>query len=274
MKDNYERSSKSYLTRRTPAIIRLDGKSFHTFTRNLEKPFDESLRWCFCVSVYEMMNKFGIQGAKVAYTQSDEVSILLTDYDRLNTCAWFDGNIQKIASVSASIFTACFNKWFAFYFKYELNSEISLATFDARVFNIPKEEITNYFLWRQIDWHRNSVSMLAQNRYSHKSLQGLNVEQMKQKLEDDNIIWENLYPYWKHGSYIFNNSILKGCNIYSFDMHNFREYFNQFGYPIEEADPNLNTTPYTTSYQIPDESSNDVYVSKVPPVTNKNIFMS
>ena len=108
MKDNYESRSHTFLTRRTPVIIRLDGKAFHTYTRNLEKPFDEGL-----IEDMQLTAKYlceNIQGAKCAYVQSDEISILLTDYDKLDTKAWFDYNVQKMCSISASLATGKFNQ--------------------------------------------------------------------------------------------------------------------------------------------------------------------
>lgn len=138
MKENYEDRYRFKLTRRMPVIIRLDGKAFHTLTRDCMKPFDNSFN-CAIVetSIYLLKN---IQGAKCAYIQSDEISILLTDFDRLTTNAWFDYNIQKMVSVSASMASVIFSSLWHRH-----------GYFDSRVFNIPKEEICNYFIWRQLD---------------------------------------------------------------------------------------------------------------------------
>lgn len=189
MKSNYENRSKTYLTRRTPVIIRLDGKAFHTFTRGMKKPYDE----IFHNTMNDTMKYLceNIQGCKLGYTQSDEITLLLTDYDTLSTDAWFDYNVQKICSVSASMATMAFNQYFALnYKKYEeyaynelkinapeifycdsIRNKLHSAMFDSRCFNIPEEEVTNCLIWRQNDATRNAIQMLGQCNFSHKELQ-------------------------------------------------------------------------------------------------------
>ena len=150
---NYEGVSKTYLVRRMPVIIRLDGKAFHTFTKGFDKPFDN----LFMSTMQETCKALckEVQGCKIAYTQSDEISLLITDYDALNTSAWFDDQIQKMVSVSASIATLAFNK--TFYelcmqlsvddtekFKKTYQSKMFTAKFDSRAFNLPKEDVCNY----------------------------------------------------------------------------------------------------------------------------------
>jgi len=151
MKNNYEDRYRFKLTRRMPVIIRLDGKAFHTLTRNCQKPFDDLFNNAMIFVMSHLLGEF--QGAKCGYQQSDEISILLTDFDALQTEAWFDYNIQKIASVSAGYASA----WFTSHY---LNDG-EIAVFDSRVFNIPKEEVCNYFIWRQKDWLRNSIQMIG-----------------------------------------------------------------------------------------------------------------
>ena len=168
IKTQYENRTRILLPRRTYTIIRLDGKAFHTYTRGLKKPFDEQLFEDMDDAIIEMMSQ--IQGAQFAYTKSDEISVLVTDFDKPNTDAWFDGNIQKITSVAASIITAEFNKlrWKRDYeFCRNAGLELSLenrkvlkidwtkiptAYFDARTFTIPdRTEVMNYFVWRNQD---------------------------------------------------------------------------------------------------------------------------
>ena len=190
MKENYENRSKTYLVRRMPVIIRLDGKAFHTFTRGMKKPYDEIFHNTMNATMKYLCEN--IQGCKLGYTQSDEITLLLTDYDTLTTDAWFDNNVQKICSVSASMATMAFNKFFAH--EYEdynvshpedwegvigeesygmtLYKKLDCAMFDARCFNIPEEEVTNCFIWRQQDATRNAIQMLGQCNFSHKELQG------------------------------------------------------------------------------------------------------
>ena len=190
MKNNYENRAKTYLTRRMPVIIRLDGKAFHTFTKGLKKPYDEIFHNTMNATMKYLCEN--IQGCKLGYTQSDEITLLLTDYDTLDTDAWFDNNVQKICSVSASMATMAFNQYFALNYKaYEeyVHNELKLnakevfycdsirhklhsAMFDSRCFNIPEDEVTNCFIWRQQDATRNAIQMLGQCNFSHKELHG------------------------------------------------------------------------------------------------------
>lgn len=157
----YENVSRYHLTRRTPVIIRVDGKSFHTFLKSTNKPFDDHFIGCMQKAAVYLSNR--MQGFKFGYIQSDEASFLLTDYDNLDTQGWFDYNLSKMVSISAAIMSVAFNVTYSN--KWELP-----AFFDSRVFNIPKEEVANYFLWRAKDWQRNSLSMYARNFFSHKQL--------------------------------------------------------------------------------------------------------
>ena len=189
MKKNYEDRNRTFLTRRTPVILRLDGKAFHTLTRGYDKPFDENFYQCMVETMRKVFNS--IQGAKVAYYQSDEISILITDFDRLTTEAWFDYNVQKMVSISASIASVVFSKLFERY-----------ALFDSRVFNIPRSEVANYFVWRQNDWTRNSIQMLAQAHYSHKELHKKGQADMHEMLYEKGINWAHLESKWKNGTFI------------------------------------------------------------------------
>lgn len=191
MKENYENRSKTYLVRRTPVIIRLDGKAFHTFTKGMKKPYDEIFHNAMNATMKYLCEN--IQGCKLGYTQSDEITLLLTDYDTLDTDAWFDNNVQKICSVSASMATMAFNKYLRDFSRdtlrrinncftctmeedrYATALENALdkgAMFDSRCFNIPEDEVVNCFIWRQQDATRNAIQMLGQCNFSHKELQG------------------------------------------------------------------------------------------------------
>ena len=199
MKHNYENRSRFYLTRRTPVIMRLDGRAFHTFTRNAQKPYDELFSKCMNFTALFLCSE--IQGAKCAYIQSDEISILITDFDKLTTEAWFDYNIQKMTSISAGLASVYFFKEIGS--PIDFRKEISLPVFDSRVFNLPKEEVCNYFIWRQIDWVRNSLQMLAQSNFSHKELQNKNSQDLHEMLYAKNINWANLEPKWKNGTFYY-----------------------------------------------------------------------
>ena len=233
MKENYENRAKTYLTRRMPVILRLDGCHFKNFCKKMKKPYDQTF-----AMIMQQTTKYlceNIQGVKLGYTQSDEISLLLVDYDNLDTDAWYDYNVQKLCSVSASMATVFFNNFINQYcdtdydekrytsnakeFKEAIAHE-ALPTFDSRCFNIPKEEVCNYFIWRQMDAIRNSKASLAQAFYSQKELNNLSAEQMIEKVKaEKNIDWYKLEGEQKWGtvvikpSYIgadFDNSISEG----------------------------------------------------------------
>ena len=199
----YEGVTRNYLMRRNPVIIRVDGKAFHTFTKGFNRPFDEVLIQTMWDTTVELCKN--IQGAKIGYVQSDEISILITDYEKVETNAWFDNNLLKMCSISASIATMAFNKAFSGHvmdfgynccedfgkrFKSENDEliyntylkKINSAIFDSRVFQLPKEEVCNYFIWRQQDATRNSIQMLGQANFSHKELHGCSCNVIQEKL--------------------------------------------------------------------------------------------
>ena len=228
MKSFYEEIPKTKLMRRTPVIIRIDGKAFHTFTKNFERPFDE----VFIQSMQDTAKYLcgNIQGAVLSYQQSDEISLLLIDYKKLNSAAWFDYEVQKMCSIAASMATAAFNEAFSknaeqylfeSYFKRRSNefeyrslrfepdprsavykkALIDKPMFDARCFNIPKEEVTNYFYWRQLDASRNSIQMVGQANFSHKKMQGKSNSEIQDMLMAQKGINWNDYPiHQKRGS--------------------------------------------------------------------------
>jgi len=209
---NYENVTRNHLIRRVPVIIRIDGKAFHSFTKGFQRPFDEIL-----ISTMQQTAKYfceNIQGCKLAYTQSDEITLLLTDYETIGTQGWFDYNIQKIVSVSASMATLAFNKIFRnIYDEIDLENisdyvdiyrkRIGNAMFDSRVFNIPKEEACNCFIWRQQDCTRNAIEMVGRNYFSHKELHKVNCNQIQEKLfQEKGINFNDLPTYQKRGSCI------------------------------------------------------------------------
>ena len=212
IKENYENRTRYFVPRRTYTIIRLDGKVFHTYTKKLLKPFDHYLYKDMDSAIIAMLPH--IQGAVFAYTQSDEISVLVTDFATDNTSAWFDGNIQKMASVSSSIITAEFNRLRLIRNVYgnDLHGVINVmslttsAYFDSRVFTIPdRTEVMNYFIWRGNDCSRNSISMLAQSEFSHKELQGKSTSEMIEMLKKHNggaFNWDSLNQDLKFGRLI------------------------------------------------------------------------
>lgn len=221
MKAFYEEIPKTKLMRRTPVVIRIDGKAFHTFTKGFKRPFDDVL-----IKTMQETAKYlceNIQGCQLAYTQSDEISLLLIDYQRFETSAWFDYEIQKICSISASMATMAFNKIFRdivgeLHIKGALEEDYSCvlykaaqkgAMFDSRVFNIPKEEVTNYFYWRQLDASRNSIQVVGQANFRHKELQYKSCNDIQDMLmTQKGINWNDLPTYQKRGSCVVRNRIV------------------------------------------------------------------
>lgn len=199
MKEQYENRTRYSLPRRTYTILRLDGKAFHTYTKGLERPFDKDFSDAMCVATQALCNE--LQGVKLGYTQSDEISLLLTDFDRIDTHAWFDGNIQKMASVAASIATVAFNA------NRNKQGYAKPAYFDARVFTIPDQvEVMNYFIWRQKDCVRNSISMAAHSVYSHKELHNKNSADMQEMLFQKGINWNDYDSRFKRGAISFKET--------------------------------------------------------------------
>lgn len=225
MKEFYEAVPKIKLMRRTPVAIRIDGKAFHTFTKGFAKPFDNIL----IKSMQETMQYMceHIQGCVLGYTQSDEITLILVDYKKLTTNAWFDYEVQKMCSISASMATMAFNRFFADNVRdYDLrwknglipqsveiiqqhNDYMSVlqgailkgAMFDARCFNIPKEEVTNLIYWRQLDASRNSIQMLGQAYFSHNELHNKTCSNIQDMLmEQKGINWNDLPIQRKRGS--------------------------------------------------------------------------
>jgi len=214
MKENYENRSKTYLTRRVPVIMRLDGRAFHSFTKQMRKPFDDILVKTMQDTMLDLCKN--VQGCVLGYTQSDEITLVLVDYKTLESEAWFDYQVQKIVSIGASIATLSFNKHFAENvaemtgntdeFK-AYAKKLGQAMFDARAFNIPKEEVCNCVLWRQMDAERNSVQMVAQANFSHKELQGKSCNELQDMLMlQKGINWNNFPTYLKRGSCAVRNN--------------------------------------------------------------------
>lgn len=185
MKASYEHRTRTYLPRRTYTIVRVDGKAFHSYCRGLARPFDATFAEDMDLTAKALCEE--MQGACLAFVQSDEISVLLTDFGKDDTEAWFDGNLQKIVSIAASCATATLNQL-------RYHDVQKLAMFDARAFTIPDPvEVENYFIWRQQDATRNSISMAAQAKFSPKELHGQDSGAMQEMLFAKGINW-NDYP--------------------------------------------------------------------------------
>lgn len=228
MKKNYENRSKLFLYRRMPVILRLDGVAFHTFTRGFVKPFDKRLLETMQETTLALCEN--IQGCVFGYTQSDEITLVLVDYNTIITNAWYDYQVEKMCSVSAAMATLYFNRIFRrkiheftnkhhgvltdvkTYGEELVNSVDKLlksynraieqgALFDSRCFNIPISEVCNCILWREKDAERNSINGLGQSMFSHKELQNKNTRQVQDMLfEKYGINWNNLATVEKRGT--------------------------------------------------------------------------
>jgi tRNA(His) guanylyltransferase len=179
----YERVTQTVLPRRTYCLIRADGRAFHSYLRGAEKPYDhgfiadmDAVAQALCAE---------ISGAVFGFVQSDEISVLVTDFAAPGTQPWFGGEVQKIVSTSAAVATAALCA----------RRPGRPATFDSRAFTIADPiEVANYFLWRQRDCVRNSITMAAQAQFSHKRLHGVNTGQMQEMLWAEKGINWNDYP--------------------------------------------------------------------------------
>ena len=228
MKEFYEQVPKTRLVRRMPVAIRIDGKAFHSFTKGFERPFDDVL-----IRSMQETTKYlceNIQGCVLGYTQSDEITLILIDYKNLNSSAWFDYEVQKMCSISASMTTMAFNRFFANNCREWFNSvpfedlckpteEVDRlysaytkafekgAMFDARCFNIPKEEVANLIYWRQLDATRNSIQMVGQANFSHKELHGKSCNMIQDMLhEQKGINWNDFPTHKKRGSCVIKST--------------------------------------------------------------------
>ena len=220
MKD-YEFRNQYFLQRRTPVAIRVDGKAFHTFTKGFEKPFDEVLGRAMRATMKYLCEN--IQGCVLGYCQSDEITLILIDYKKLNSDAWFGYRTDKMCSIAASMATMAFNKFFYeavqdWYWEDPLVTNLKLpskenlkeiytkaldkgAMFDARVFNIPKEEVANLIYWRQLDATRNSIQMVGQANFSHNELQNKSCNVIQEMLfQKKDINWNDFPTHLKRGA--------------------------------------------------------------------------
>jgi len=222
MKENYEQAFKSYLPKRMPVIIRLDGKSFHTLTRTLNKPYDENFIYMMQQTALYLCKN--VQNCIAAYVQSDEISLLLHNYKKLDTQSWFGNEVQKMVSISAALASSYFTELY-----YEAYGNFNTICFDSRAFVLPEAEVNNYFYWRYQDWVRNSIQMLAQSLYSHKELHKKNSADLHEMCFQKGYNWAELKPHLKNGTcyYLKNEYALGGNAITSkewvtltdFDFH-------------------------------------------------------
>lgn len=195
MKRDYEDALRVTLPRRTYVIVRIDGKGFHTFTRRLDRPYSHPLADALDQAALYLCQE--MIGCRFGYGQSDEYSFLLTDFDRNDAPLWFDGNVQKMVSVAASMFTSMFMRAFP---------SANLPAFDARVMVIgQRSEVADYFLWRQLDASANSLNMLASAHYSHAELVEKSTAEKHELLHVKGINWAKQPADFKRGRVVRRN---------------------------------------------------------------------
>ena len=233
IKEFYENRAKTKLIRRMPVMIRLDGRAFHTYTRGFVKPFDKRLNEAMQETTLELCKN--IQGCVFGYTQSDEITLILVDYNDIDVSAWYDYETQKICSVAASMATLYFNRIFHnkvrefsnehykamtdpktygeelsksindLFKAYNKSIELG-AMFDARCFNVPINDVCNAVLFRQQDASRNSINSLGQVWFKPKELEGKNTSQVQDMLmEKYGINWNNLSTVEKRGTAVIKD---------------------------------------------------------------------
>ena len=219
----YEKVSRNFLVRRVPVAIRIDGQHFHSFCKGFKRPFDTIFTNAMNTTMIELCKN--IQGCIFGYVQSDEITLILQDYATIKTDAWFEYNVQKLTSISASMATLYFNRAIdnelSSYINYLLEAYshneqwppedenkyvdrineqwLKGATFDSRAFNIPKDEVVNLIYWRQLDAIRNSIQACGQSMYSTRQLHGASCEVIKEMLRQDNMDWEDLPIAFQRG---------------------------------------------------------------------------
>lgn len=200
MKSFYEDRFRIMLPRRTYTLIRIDGKAFHSYTKGMVRPFDDKL-----INAMNATTKFlceNIQGCNLGYVQSDEITLVLTDFEERETQAWFDGNLQKMCSISASLATAVFNS-------FGLKPGV-FAMFDSRVFQVShKSEVMNCLVWRQQDATRNSISAVAQSLYSAKELHKKSTNEMQEMIFKKGINWNDYDAGLKRGRCVIKREVQK-----------------------------------------------------------------
>jgi len=190
------------LTPNLPVCARIDGKAFHSWTRGLNRPYDERIQ-----ELFNQTTLFLVEETKacIGYTQSDEISLIFYNYGKPESQIFFNGRVCKMTSVLASMATAKFNSLVP-----ELLPEKSskLAFFDCRVWTVPDmTEAVNYLIWREQDATRNSIQMAAQSVFSHKQLQNKNNKELQEMLFQEGINWNNYPVRFKRGAYFQRKTI-------------------------------------------------------------------
>lgn len=216
----YEQPSQNFLTGRVPVIIRVDGRSFHKFLSHdmwWDRPYDERFMGIMNAVAWELYTQ--VDGSKLVYCQSDEISLVITDYDTVHTQSWFNYNLNKLTSITASVATAKFAEELVY-----SGWRSNFPNFDSRAFNVPESDVQNYFLWRQKDWCRNSLSMLARTIFTQKELHGKKFAEVIKMCADKGKDWRELSSHLKYGRVIAHGELLEETPMFNhknFDLWNY-----------------------------------------------------
>ncbi len=183
-----------------PVLARLDGKGFSKFTKGMDRPYDVRLSNLMIDTTAHLVKE---TNACCGYTQSDEITLAWYS-DDINSQIFFDGKIQKMVSVLASMCSVYFNSHLPDMFDArDIEHRVGTAVFDCRCWQVPSlVEGANAFLWREYDATKNSISMAASSVYSHKQLDGKNGSEKQELLHQKGINWNDYPSFFKRGSYI------------------------------------------------------------------------
>lgn len=180
-----------------PVIARLDGRAFHTLTRNAEKPFDNKIITAMQMTAIALLEEFH---AEIAYVQSDEITLVW------KKCDMFSGNIQKLVSTMASLASVRFYNGL----RYTQYDTALIPTFDCRIWQVPSLEIAaENVMWREMDATRNSVSMMAHANFSTKELKMKNIKEQIAMLEGIGVFWNELDDVYKRGTYFKKVDVIR-----------------------------------------------------------------
>jgi tRNA(His) 5'-end guanylyltransferase len=181
-------------------MIRLDGKTFSSWTKGLERPFDIRLSRNM-VAITKLLVKE--TNALMGYTQSDEITLALYSPDS-QTQIYFDGRIQKICSILSGKVAGWFNKLLPDSIPEKANDPLDrLPTFDCRVWCVPTlDEAANNFLYRERDATKNSIQMAARTFYSHRELHLKNTKEQQAMLLERDVNWNDYPTLFKRGTFV------------------------------------------------------------------------
>jgi tRNA(His) 5'-end guanylyltransferase len=194
-----------------PVLARMDGRSFHTFTKGLKRPYDKRLS-----DLMIAVTKFLVQetNARCGYVQSDEISLVWLAED-WESDIFFSGKLQKMNSVLASLTSTYFNLLLPQYLPEKVptisnkDTVPTVPVFDSRVFQVPTNfEAVNCFIWREQDATRNSVQMAAQSCFSHADCQNKSGSELQDMLwKQMDINWNDYPNFFKRGTYVRRKNI-------------------------------------------------------------------